>query len=95
MAARTREKRIIHNEGNVRSVPISIREIVSDPEFRAGYRAKLRGASLPRFHDSWGLERGRLVATWLLATGRTPPKPTDTRALAVAYFDADEAGAVI
>ena len=93
-----------YERGNLRFHSISIRELVSDPQFQSGYRDKLAGRSPKRFYfdggvgerrDTWGYERGRLVAAWLLATGRKPPRARDTEGLELAYRAASDADAVL
>jgi hypothetical protein len=93
-----------YDEGNKRFHPISYRELVSDPQFKSGYRDRLKGRSPQRFYyddhvgerrDTWGYERGRLLATWLLATGQKPPKAHDIDELARAYEAADAADVVL
>jgi hypothetical protein len=94
----------IYDEGNKRFRLVELRSIVADPQFRSGYRDRLAGRPpKPFFHDDavkggdreWAYERGRLVACWLLATGRTPPKARDVEALVRAYRAAEEADVVL
>jgi hypothetical protein len=77
--------------------PATVRQIVRDPQFRAGYRDYLGGRPpKPLYYDpgvgerrdTWGYERGRLVACWLLATGQQPPNSSDTERLAKLYREA-------
>lgn len=93
-----------YEEGNKRFSLVSIRSIVADPQFRAGYRDVLAGRTPGRFFydeklkssaDVWGYERGRQVANWLLATGQKPPKPGDIEALVHAYRAAEAADVVL
>jgi hypothetical protein len=104
MTGRGGAKRVVYyDEGNLRFRYISVRELVSDPQFQSGYRDRLAGLPPPRFYydpavgerDTWGLERGRLVAAWLQATGQGPPEAGDIDGLAEAYSAAWAAGAVL
>ena len=88
-------------DGNSEVVAVTVRRIVGDRQFQAGYRDRLAGRPPPPFYyDSrvkggeWEYERGRMVACWLLATGRRPPGVRDIRALVDAYLDARDADAV-
>jgi hypothetical protein len=91
MAKRSR----LYHDGNKDFVLVSVREIVREREFRAGFRAYLRDAQFPRFIDSWGYERGRLVAAWALANGRRPPGMPDTDQMVQLYQQAEDADAVL
>ncbi len=104
MARRRGARRdVYYDRDNQRFRFISVRALVSDPQFQSGYRDQL--ASLPprRFYydsaigeqDTWGYERGRLVASWLLAAGRKPPKVDDIDGLARAYEAAEAADVVL
>jgi hypothetical protein len=64
----------------------------------------LRGLPPRRFYydekvgerlDTWGYERGRLVAAWLQTTGQRPPAADDILALVRAYDKAEDAGGVL
>lgn len=91
-------------EGNKHFRLISIRKLVSDPQFRSGYRDRLKGLPPRRFYyddarrgarANWGYERGRAVVNWLLATGRPPPAIDDVYGLIEAYMAAEAADAVL
>jgi len=83
------------DEGNKQFVLVSLLKIVTDTEFRAGYLDKLQGNAPPRFYDGWGRDRGRLVATHLLATGQELPSVADAYGLADAYRAAEAADVVL
>jgi hypothetical protein len=94
----------MYDEGNRQFELVSLREIVADPQFRSGYRDRLANRPPQRFYydsrvgerrDTWGYERGRLTAMWLLATGQKPPRTNDFGGLVQAYRAALAADAVL
>jgi hypothetical protein len=95
----------MRSEGNWQPELISIRELVSDPQFQSGYRDRLHGRAPPRFYyaeggeqdDScgFGYERGRAVATWLQVSGRKVPEANDIRHLVSAFLAAAAEDAVL
>jgi hypothetical protein len=85
------------DHGNQRVEAVSLRQVVSDPQFRSGYRDRVAGlpprklyydTDLAGADDTFGYERGRLVATWLLAAGHPLPKSSDVARLVRAYGEA-------
>ncbi len=95
---------VYYDRDNERARPTTIRALVADPQFRSGYRDRLAGLPpKPLYYDeqvgerrdTWGYERGRLTATWLLANDRRPPRISDIEGLVQAYLAADAAGAVL
>jgi hypothetical protein len=105
MRRRADTKRLrIYCEGNREFHLVSVIRLVSDPQFRSGYRDRLRGLPPRRFYydekvgerqDTWGYERGRLVAAWLQAMGQKPPAADDILGLAKAYYKAEAADVVL
>jgi hypothetical protein len=96
------EQRVAYDRGNKSHEPVSLRKLVSDRQFKSGYRDVLAGRPPPRFYydptvgeDTWGYERGRLVGRWLLATGQKPPRANDISGLMRAYQAAEDADGVI
>jgi hypothetical protein len=81
---------------------ISIRQLVTDPQFKSGLRDRLRGLPpKPFFYDPAvggyedGYERGRLTGVWILATGQRPPAMTDVDRLAQLFLAAADADVVL
>jgi hypothetical protein len=95
----------LHRKDNQTFVVVTLRNIVTDPQFRAGYRSRLAGRPPHRFYfdpnvkgsrdREWGYERGRLVASWALASGQTPPPLSDVAGLVRAYQAAENADVIL
>jgi hypothetical protein len=94
----------IYAQDNQQGTYATLRMVVRDPQFRSGYRDYLAGRPPPRFfyddtlkraEDTWGYERGRLVAAWLLANGQRPPPLKEIPALVAAYLAAEDADVVL
>jgi hypothetical protein len=78
--------------------------VVRDPQFRSGYRDYLRGRppkplyydpNVGEREDTWGYERGRQLACWLIATGQQTPRSSDVERLIELYRAAKARGVIL